>query len=212
MALRDYLIKPETFATPVRTGEDTAVAKVAGVAVAKARDSKTNGKDEAVTALENAKTVGKPIPVAGVAGVAVSTIDNQKDQYRNSYFVSENRATATVATPATPIFYGGKAVARARDLKTGEIVPQLLAVAEPLPRDEFQAQRARFRSRTIPQEIDLVDIFCPAYSGGMKGLTFRVDQLPGLIWALLKVRNEAIERELLSSDFPSDQAEPSCKP
>ena len=47
---------------------------------------------------------------------------------------------------------------------------------------------------------------------GLKGLTFRVDQLPGLIRALLKVRNEAKESGLLNFNMPADQPEPSCKP
>jgi hypothetical protein len=92
------------------------------------------------------------------------------------------------------------------------VVPRLLAMVEPVPGDEFRAQLGSFRLRTNPQELHLVDILCPASSGGLKGLTFRVDQLPGLIRALLKVRNEAKESGLLSSNMPVDQPEPSCKP
>jgi hypothetical protein len=140
-------------------------------------------------------------------------IENSKDQERDSFFVLESRATATVATPATPatpIFYGDKAVARARNPKTGELVPHRLAMVEPVPDYQLRVQLGSFRSKSNQQEIHLVDILCPAHSGGMKGLTFRIEQLPELICALLKVRNEAIERGLLSSDIPSDQAEPSC--
>jgi hypothetical protein len=84
------------------------------------------------------------------------------------------------------------------------VVPRRLAMVEPVPGGEFRAQLGSFRLRTNPQELHLVDILCPA--------SFRVDQLPGLIRALLKVRNEAKESGLLSSNMPVDQPEPSCKP
>jgi hypothetical protein len=37
----------------------------------------------------------------------------------------------------------------------------------------------------------------PAYSGGLKGLTFRVAQLPGLIRALQQAQAGAVERGLI---------------
>jgi hypothetical protein len=46
----------------------------------------------------------------------------------------------------------------------------------------------------------------------LKGLTFRVDQLPGLIRVLLQAHNKGIESGLLSPDIPSDQLELSGKP
>jgi hypothetical protein len=67
-------------------------------------------------------------------------------------------------------------------------------MVEPVPSDEFQARLGSFRSRTNPQAIHLVDILCPAHSGGLKGLTFRVDQLPELIHALLSMQTQAPER------------------
>jgi hypothetical protein len=72
--------------------------------------------------------------------------------------VSERLATATPATPATPSFDSDKAVAMARDSKTGELVPRRLAMAEPLPSAELHARLGSFRSRTNPQAIHLVDI------------------------------------------------------
>jgi hypothetical protein len=45
----------------------------------------------------------------------------------------------------------------------------------------------------------------------LKGLTFRVDQLPELIRALLQAHNKAMENGLLSPDIPSDQLELSGK-
>ena len=201
MALRDFLNVSETLATPatsVRGGEEAAVAEVAGVAVATPRKSKTDGKCEADTALGNTKTASNPVPIAKSTGSAESIAEKSRDEERDSSFVPGNRATAIVATPATSIFNIGKAVEKARDSNTGELVPRRLAMVQPVRGDECRARLGSFRSRTIPQEIDLVDILCPAHSGGMKGLTFRVDQLPGLIRALLSVQEQALERGLLS--------------
>jgi hypothetical protein len=92
------------------------------------------------------------------------------------------------------------------------VVPRRLAMVEPVPGGEFRAQLGSFRLRTNPQELHLVDILCPASSSGLKGLTFRVDQLPGLIRVLLQAHNKAIESGLLSPDIPSDQLELSGKP
>jgi hypothetical protein len=188
------------------------VARVATVAVAKARDSKTNGEYKTVTALENTKTVGKPIPVAGVAAVAIATARNSKGEERDidelvhdSLYVSEHLATATPATPATPCFIESGAVTKTKDSKTGELVPGRLAMVEPMAGAEFQAQLASFRARTNPQAIHLVDILCPAYSGGLKGLTFRVEQLPQLIRALLSVQTQAHERRWLPAPAATAQ-------
>lgn len=153
----------------------------------------------AVTALENAKAAGKPIPVAKATGVAVSTIENSRNQEHDSLFVSERLATATPAISATPCFVKSGAVTKTKNSKTGEVVPRRLAMVAPAAGDEFQARLGSFRLKTNPQEIHLVDIFCPAHSGGMKGLTFRADQLPELIRALLSVQTQALERGWLSS-------------
>lgn len=202
MALRDLLFESGDVATATaatsatrETGRTETVAKVAAVAVAKARDSKTDGVYEAIMALENATTAGKVIAEAKVGGVSASTIENSRDEACVSLCVSEHLATAT---PATPPSNGDKAVERARDSKTGELVPRRLAMVEPMPGNELQARLGSFRSRTIPKEIHLVDILCPAHSGGMKGLTLRVDQLPELIRALQSVQTQALEHGLLS--------------
>ena len=84
-----------------------------------------------------------------------------------------------------------------RDATTGEVVPRLLAMAEPLASEAFKAQLVRFRPKRNPEEIHLVDILCPAASGGLKGLTFRVAQLPQLIRALQQAHVEAVERGLI---------------
>jgi hypothetical protein len=62
---------------------------------------------------------------------------------------AEDKTLATLATVA---------LAKPRDPKTGELVPNMLAMAEPLPSAEFQARLGSFRSRTNPQAIHLVDI------------------------------------------------------
>jgi hypothetical protein len=66
-----------------------------------------------------------------------------------------------------------------------------------VPGDELQARLGSFCSRTNSQAIHLVDILCPAYSGGLKGLTFRVGQLPQLIHALQQAQAGAVERGLI---------------
>jgi hypothetical protein len=45
-----------------------------------------------------------------------------------------------------------------RDPQTGDLVPRRLAMATPSPEAEFTAQLSRFNSRSIAQEVDLVDI------------------------------------------------------
>ena len=77
---------------------------------------------------------------------------------RDWLFTSEGVATFMVATSATPNLDSGKAVARSRDLKTGELVPRRLAMVEPVPGDGFRARLGSFRSRTNPQAIHVVDI------------------------------------------------------
>jgi hypothetical protein len=84
-----------------------------------------------------------------------------------------------------------------RDATTGEVVPRELAKLEPLESEAFKAQLVRFRPRRNPEEIHLVDIVCPANSGGLKGLTFKVGRVPGLIRALQQVQTEAVKRGLL---------------
>jgi hypothetical protein len=68
---------------------------------------------------------------------------------------------------------------------------------EPPPSEAFKAQLVRFRSRRNPDEIHLVDIVCPANSGGLKGLIFRVGQVSGLIRALHRIQAEAVKRGLI---------------
>jgi hypothetical protein len=86
---------------------------------------------------------------------------------------------------------------RARDPKTGEVIPRVLAMVAPPQSEEFSARVISFRPKRSPQEIPLVEILRPASSGGMKGLTFRVDQLPGLIRALQQAQAGAVERGLI---------------
>jgi hypothetical protein len=70
-------------------------------------------------------------------------------------------------------------------------------MAELLESGEIQARLGSFRPKRSPQEIPLVDILCSASSSGLKGLTVRVDQLPGLIRALQQAHAEAVERGLI---------------
>jgi hypothetical protein len=120
-------------------------------------------------------------------------------------FDTEQVATATVATFATVeqaqdrtlVELSTVALAKLRDPKTGEVVPRVLAMAEPLPSEEFKAQLVSFRPKRSPKEIPLVEILCPASSGGMKGLVFKVGQVPGLIRALQQAQAGAVERGLI---------------
>jgi hypothetical protein len=66
MALRDWLFHSERVATGVCSPPCPGVAEVATVAVATPRKSKTDGAYEAVTALENANTAGKPTPATAI--------------------------------------------------------------------------------------------------------------------------------------------------
>ncbi|HKH21799.1 MAG TPA: hypothetical protein VKB53_13140 [Gammaproteobacteria bacterium] len=76
----------------------------------------------------------------------------------------------------------------------------MMAAAAALPGNEFKARLGSFSTKRNPEIIPLVNIVAPAVGGGMKGLTFNVAQLPGLIRALQQVRVEAIERGLLGRD------------
>jgi hypothetical protein len=208
MALRDWLYASHPAATTTTATsatnerpEQENVAKVADVAVANAGKSKADGEYEAASALASAKTIDKPIPASKVTGMAVSAIKDSKDQERDLPFVRKHSPTATISTtgtPATSSFKASKAVAKARDPKTGELVPHRLAMIEPMPGDELRARLSKVRPRSHPHEIHLVDILCPAHSGGMKGFSIRVDQLPELIRTLLDVQEQALERGLLS--------------
>jgi hypothetical protein len=66
-----------------------------------------------------------------------------------------------------------------------------------VPGDELQARLGSFCLKKTSEEIHLVEILCPAASGGLKGLTFKVGQVPGLIRALQQTQAEAIERGLI---------------
>jgi hypothetical protein len=84
-----------------------------------------------------------------------------------------------------------------RDPNTGDVVPRALAKLEPPPSEAFTAKLVSFCPKRSPEAIPLVDIRCPANSGGMKGLVFKVSQVPGLIRALEEVQVEAVERGLI---------------
>ena len=61
----------------------------------------------------------------------------------------------------------------------------------------FEHAWAVFAQGQIRKQFIWSTSLCPAYSGGLKGLTFRVDQLPGLIHALQQAQAEAVERGLM---------------
>jgi hypothetical protein len=67
-----------------------------------------------------------------------------------------------------------------------------------MPGAQLRARLSRFRPKSHPHEIHLVDILCPAHSGGMKGFSIRVDQLPELIRALHEVQKDALAHGLLT--------------
>jgi hypothetical protein len=205
MALRDrlYVSDPAATATSATNEppEQGDVAKVADVAVASPGKSRTDGESEAVSALASAKAFDKPVPSAKLTGTAVSALEDSKGQERNLPFVRKDSPKVTLSTtgtPATSSFNASSAVAKARDPKTGELVPHRLAMIEPVPDSQLRARLSRFRPKSNAQEIHLVDILCPAHSGGMKGFSIRVDQLSELIRALLDAQEKALERGLLS--------------
>jgi hypothetical protein len=66
-----------------------------------------------------------------------------------------------------------------------------------VPGDELQARLGSFCLKKTSEEIHLVEILCPAASSGLKGLTFRVGQLPQLIHALQQAQAGAVERGLI---------------
>jgi hypothetical protein len=87
--------------------------------------------------------------------------------------------------------------AKGLDPDTGDAIPRKLAMLEPTQGEAFTAKLVSFCPKRSPEAIPLVDIRCPANSGGMKGLVFKVGQVPGLIRALQQVQAEAVKRGLL---------------
>jgi len=87
-----------------------------------------------------------------------------------------------------------------RDPATGEVAPNRMVFAEPLPGDKIRARLGTYTISNTAEVVQLVDIFAPAEGRtndgetGMKGLTFRVLQLPELLRALHKVYVEAVKR------------------
>ena len=175
MALRDLLL-----------GTEQAVIKANDASFGTERVTKANTQDFDAVQDANAK-------VAMVANVGAQDFGDVEVANANVASIANVEQTddKTLATLAT------LALAKTRDPKTGEVVPRRLAMIKPVPGDEFQARLGSFRARTNPQTIDLVDILCPAHSGGLKGLTFRVAQLPQLIRALQQAHVEAVERGLI---------------
>jgi hypothetical protein len=87
--------------------------------------------------------------------------------------------------------------AKGLDPDTGDAIPRKRAMLEPTQGEAFTAKLVSFCPKRSPEAIPLVDIRCPANSGGMKGLVFKVGQVPGLIRALQQVQAEAVKRGLL---------------
>ncbi|HKF96504.1 MAG TPA: hypothetical protein VKB96_18325 [Gammaproteobacteria bacterium] len=94
-----------------------------------------------------------------------------------------------------------------RDPNTGAVVPNLMALAEPLPGGKIRARLGSYTIAAKAEVVQLVDIFAPAEGKnsdgetGMKGLTFRVVQLPELLRALHKVYIEAVKHKLISDEL-----------
>jgi|SRR5215217_5839054 len=110
---------------------------------------------------------------------------------------ADNPDTVTPVDGKALAGLGTLAPAKDRDPDTGDVIPRELAKLEPPPSEAFKAQLVRFRPRRNPEEIHLVEILCPAASGGLKGLTFKVGQVPGLIRALQQAQVEAVKRGLI---------------
>ena len=106
----------------------------------------------------------------------------------------------TVAPTADIALAGLATSAKGLDPDTGDAIPRKLAMLEPTQGEAFTAKLISFCPKRSPEAIPLVDIRCPANSGGMKGLVFKVGQVPGLIRALQEVQVEAIKRGLLAGD------------
>src|SRR5215208_7083900 len=94
----------------------------------------------------------------------------------------------TVAPTADIAFAGLATSAKGLDPDTGEAVPRRLAMLESTQSEAFAAKLVSFCPKRSTEAIPLVDIRCPANSGGMKGLVFKVGQVPGLIRALQQVQ------------------------
>src|SRR5215208_1611579 len=103
----------------------------------------------------------------------------------------------TVAPTADIAFAGLATSAKGLDPATGDAIPRKLAKLEPPPSEAFTAKLVSFCPKRSPEAIPLVDIRCPANSGGMKGLVFKVGQVPGLIHVLQQVQAEAVKCGLL---------------
>src|SRR5215208_6418849 len=106
--------------------------------------------------------------------------------------------SADTVAPTTDIALAGLATsAKGLDPDTGDAIPRKLAMLEPAQSEAFTAKLVSFCPKRSPEAIPLVDIRCPANSGGMKGLVFKVSQVPGLIRALEEVQVEAVEGGLI---------------
>jgi hypothetical protein len=103
----------------------------------------------------------------------------------------------TAASTADIALAGLATSAKGLDPDTGDAIPRKLAMLEPTQSEAFTAKFISFSPKRSPEAIPLVDIRCPANSGGMKGLVFKVSQVPGLIHALQQVQAEAAKRGLL---------------
>src|SRR5215211_535635 len=115
--------------------------------------------------------------------------------------VSDKRQAAEAKTstdspdavaPTADIALAGLATsAKGLDPDTGDAISRKLAMLEPAQSEAFTAKLVSFCPKRSPEAIPLVDIRCPANSGGMKGLVFKVSQVPGLIRALQQVQVKA---------------------
>jgi hypothetical protein len=114
------------------------------------------------------------------------TVDKRPSEHAKSHTDSADKALAGLATSAKGL-----------DPDTGDAIPRKLAMLEPTQSEAFTAKLISFCPKRSPEAIPLVDIRCPANSGGMKGLVFKVGQVPGLIRALQQVQAEAVKRGLL---------------
>jgi hypothetical protein len=123
---------------------------------------------------------------------------SDKRQAAEAKTSTDSADSPDAVAPTADIALAGLATsAKGLDPDTGDAIPRKLAMLEPAQSEAFTAKLVSFCPKRSPEAIPLVDIRCPANSGGMKGLVFKVSQVPGLIRALEEVQVEAVERGLI---------------
>jgi hypothetical protein len=172
------------------------------IAHAVAQDEKSELREEKLR--NNTDSADNPDTLATLSALSVPTHGRLEKFKSNGAGVEQPKshtdspANPDTVAPTADIALAGLATsAKGLDPDTGDAIPRKLAMLEPTQSEVFTAKFISFSPKRSPEAIPLVDIRCPANSGGMKGLVFKVSQVPGLIHALQQVQAEAVKRGLL---------------